>query len=80
MKTKEKKQVVTKAKKGIRVQDMLPDELKAEAQKIRAEMAMSKLEKAVQKDKNTRKAFNLRKRLARILTELNKKAIIRKLT
>jgi ribosomal protein L29 len=64
--------------KGILLTDMMPNELKDESMRIRLEISKLRVEKVLGKDKNSRKIFLLRKKLAKVLTQLTKKAIIGK--
>jgi len=63
--------------KEIKLSDLTPGELMGEAKKARVEIVKALPEVKAGREKNVRKVFNLRKRLSRVLTELNKKAIIR---
>lgn len=66
-----------KERNEIKLSDMMPAELAGEAKKVRGEITKVRLEIRVGREKNVRLVFNLRKRLSKVLTELNKKAIIR---
>ena len=61
----------------IKLVDMTSAELMVEAKRLRDQIAKTRLEMAVGRVKNLRLGFNLRKRLARVLTVLNNKLMIK---
>lgn len=67
-----------KTKNKVKISDMLPKELAAEVSRLRTEINKAKVAMPIGREKNTKIVFNARKQLARVLTALNKKAIISK--
>ncbi|TSC86790.1 MAG: hypothetical protein G01um101416_555 [Microgenomates group bacterium Gr01-1014_16] len=59
-----------KTKAEIKLVDMTAEELKKSARETRQQINKIRLERTVKKTRNVREVFNLRKKLARILTVL----------
>lgn len=68
--------MAAKVKKEIKISELTIEELGVKAVELRRQVSKTRLEMAAGKIKNKREVFNLRKKLARVLSVLNMKLFL----